>query len=172
MRELLQLTDKMTNYGPRKLRWQCTKLKEFNLYFCQLVIFMHILVRFIDLYTYDSHTMVRFGLRLFMRLRFWFFFFTRRTWTQLLVGTVHCARYPHHFQRPHIGPTTTLLVGPVYYLQNSQISFFNNFFIKNGCRDTIHTFKNYFTTVFSVFNFRNNKFNPNEPNVDLLQTCI
>ena len=29
--------------------------------------------------------------------------------------------------------------------------------------DTIHTFKNYFTTVFSVFNFRNNKFNPNGP---------
>ena len=67
----------MTNYGPRKLRWQCTKLKEFNLYFCQSVIFMHILVRFIDLYTYDSHTMVRFGLRLFMRLRFWFFFYQK-----------------------------------------------------------------------------------------------
>ena len=34
-----------------------------------------------------------------------------------------------------------------------QISFFNNFFIKNGSHDTIHTFKNYFTTVFSVFSF-------------------
>ena len=78
MRELLQLTDKMTNYGPRKLRWQCTKLKDFNLYFCQSVIFMHILVRFIDLYTYDSHTMVRFGLRFFMRLRFLFFYFYQK----------------------------------------------------------------------------------------------
>ena len=29
--------------------------------------------------------------------------------------------------------------------------------------DTIYTIKNYFTTVFSVFNFSNNKFNPNGP---------
>ena len=34
-----------------------------------------------------------------------------------------------------------------------QISLFSNFFIKNGSHDTIYTFKNYFTTVFSVFNF-------------------
>ena len=26
--------------------------------------------------------------------------------------------------------------------------------IKNGSHDTIHTFKNYFTTVLSVFNFQ------------------
>ena len=39
---------------------------------------MHILVRFIDLCTYDSHTMVRFGLRLFMRLRFLIFFFYQK----------------------------------------------------------------------------------------------
>ena len=29
-----------------------------------------------------------------------------------------------------------------------QISFFINFFIKNGSHSTIHTFKNYFATVF------------------------
>ena len=29
--------------------------------------------------------------------------------------------------------------------------------------DIIHTFKNYFATVFSVFSFSNNKFNPNGP---------
>ena len=34
---------------------------------------------------------------------------------------------------------------------------------KNGSHGTIHTFKNYFVTVFSVFNFSNNKFNPNGP---------
>ena len=47
-----------------------------------------------------------------------------------------------------------------------QISFFNNFFIKNGSHGTIHTFKNYFTTTFSVsiFNFNKNKINPNGPN--------
>ena len=27
-------------------------------------------------------------------------------------------------------------------------------YIKNGSHDTIHTFKNYFVTVFSVFNFQ------------------
>ena len=31
--------------------------------------------------------------------------------------------------------------------------------------DTIHTFKNYFATVFSVFSFSNSKFNPNGPQV-------
>jgi len=35
--------------------------------------------------------------------------------------------------------------------------------IKNRSHGTIHTFKNYFTTVFSVFNFNKNKFNPNGP---------
>ena len=34
-----------------------------------------------------------------------------------------------------------------------QTSLFSNFFIKNEFHDTIHTFKNYFATVFSVFNF-------------------
>ena len=29
--------------------------------------------------------------------------------------------------------------------------------------NTIHTIKNYFTTVFSIFSFSNNKFNPNGP---------
>ena len=47
----------------------------------------------------------------------------------------------------------------------SQISLFNNFFIKIESHNTIYTFKNYFVTVFSVlvFSFNNNKFNPNEP---------
>ena len=46
-----------------------------------------------------------------------------------------------------------------------QISFFIKFFIKNGSYDTIHTFKNYFATVFLVFNFQiqQNKFYPNRP---------
>ena len=49
-----------------------------------------------------------------------------------------------------------------------QISLFNNFFIKNGSHGTIHTFKNYFVTMFSVFSFQfsvfsNNKLNPNGP---------
>ena len=42
--------------------------------------------------------------------------------------------------------------------------------IKNESHDTIHTFKNYFTTILLIFNFQflvfsfsNNKFNPNKP---------
>ena len=35
--------------------------------------------------------------------------------------------------------------------------------IKNRSHGTIHTFKNYFAIVFSVFSFSNNKFNPNRP---------
>ena len=34
-----------------------------------------------------------------------------------------------------------------------QISLFINFFIKNGSHDTIHTFKNYFATMFFSFQF-------------------
>ena len=34
-----------------------------------------------------------------------------------------------------------------------QISLFSNFFIKNRSHGTIHIFKSYFTTVFSVFSF-------------------
>ena len=41
--------------------------------------------------------------------------------------------------------------------------------IKNGSHNTIYTFKNYFTTVFLVFSFSNNKFNPNRP---LFSTCF
>ena len=33
----------------------------------------------------------------------------------------------------------------------------------------IHTFKNYFAIMFSVFNFNNNKFNPNRPQTRLFQ---
>ena len=43
------------------------------------------------------------------------------------------------------------LVGPVHCSWDPQTSFFNKTFIKNGSNDTIHIFKNYFTTVFSIF---------------------
>ena len=46
-----------------------------------------------------------------------------------------------------------------------QISFFINFFIKNGSYGTIYTFKNYFATVISAisFQFQQNKSYPNRP---------
>ena len=37
---------------------------------------------------------------------------------------------------------------------NPQISLFSNFFIKNGSHGTIHTFKNYFVTMFFSFQFQ------------------
>ena len=43
-------------------------------------------------------------------------------------------------------------MGLVHCLRDSQTFFFSNFFIKNWSHDTIHTFKNYFATIFSVFN--------------------
>ena len=41
----------------------------------------------------------------------------------------------------------------VHYSRIPQTLLFINFFIKNGSHSTIHTFKNYFATVFSVFSF-------------------
>ena len=44
-----------------------------------------------------------------------------------------------------------LLVGLVHYSRDLQTFFFNKIFIKNRSHGTIHTFKNYFATVFSIF---------------------
>ena len=41
----------------------------------------------------------------------------------------------------------------VHCLWNPQTFFFSKTFIKNESHDTIYTFKNYFITVFLVFNF-------------------
>ena len=40
---------------------------------------------------------------------------------------------------------------PMHCSRDPQNSLFSNFFIKNGSHGTIHTFKNCFTIVFSVF---------------------
>ena len=86
------------------------------------------------------------------------------------VNTAASARDLHHFQHPHIGPAMVLLVGLVYCSRDPQISLFSNFFIKNESHDTIHTFKNYFVTVFLVFSFSINKFNPNGPYIS--HSCL
>ena len=46
---------------------------------------------------------------------------------------------------------STFPMGPMHCSRDPQTSFFNKIFIKNGFHDTIHIFKNYFATVFSVF---------------------
>jgi len=45
-------------------------------------------------------------------------------------------------------------VGPVYYSQDPQVLFQQKNNFKTETHDTIYTFKNYFATVFSVFNFQ------------------
>ena len=49
---------------------------------------------------------------------------------------------------------STTQVGPVHCSRDLQISLFSNFFIKNKSHSTIHIFKNYFATMFSVFSFQ------------------
>ena len=89
--------------------------------------------------------MCPFGFKLLWRLRFCyavFFFFPAR-----ICWLFHIEQY-----------ICVLFTDP-------QIPFFSNFFIKNGSHGTIHTFKNYFATVFlvSVFSFSKNKLNSNRP---------
>ena len=57
---------------------------------------------------------------------------------------------------------------------NPQISFFINFFIKNGSHGTIYAFKNYFATVILAisFQFQQNKSYPNRPYTLLLPNAI
>ena len=89
------------------------------------------------------------------RLRFSFFFFfflvTLKRYCSSLLWTLAVT-----FDREQC----------IYALfMDPQITLFSNFFIKNGSHGTIYTFKNYFATVFSVFNFQfqQNKFYSNSP---------
>ena len=50
-------------------------------------------------------------------------------------------------------PSFISSVDPMNSAQDSQTSIFKKFFIKNGSHGTIHIFKIYFATVFSVFSF-------------------
>ena len=67
--------------------------------------------------------------------------------------TVHETNFTVHALFRHCSRTVHHCSSTVYILKN----------IKNGSYGTIHTFKNYFATVFLVFSFSNNKFNPNGP---------
>ena len=62
-----------------------------------------------------------------------FFFFMEKS---AISGILHC------------------LVGSVHCSRDPQISFFTKIFIKNESHSTIHIFKNYFVTMFLVFNFQ------------------
>ena len=92
--------------------------------------------------------------RLRLRLRFSVLFFFTRFGTNFTVTALfmHCAwtvaakfDLSNNFQP--ISAHCALFTDP-------QISFFSNFFIKNWSHGTIHTFKNYFATVFFSFSFQ------------------
>ena len=93
----------------------------------------------------------------FSVFHFFFFFFGFHVFQEvmwlLFINNSHIGWLFHDEQY-----TRTLFMDP-------QIPLFSNFFIKNESHDTIHTFKNYFATVFLVFSFQfqQNKFYPNGP---------
>ena len=108
------------------------------------------------------------------RLRFtsyvfvpFFFFFTRFgvTWLLFMYCSLNSNRKCWLFCSKQC--ISVLFMDP-------QISLFSNFFIKNGSHGTIHTFKNYFATVFSVFSFQfqQNKFYPNRSYVHNIFTTF
>ena len=85
-----------------------------------------------------------------------FFFFLLRMRLGGQTATVH-------EQYPYIVDFSAPFISPVNSVQDLQTSIFSNFFIKNGSHGTIHTFKNYFTTVFSVFSFSKISFIQTDP---------
>ena len=74
----------------------------------------------------------------------------------------HILFYPQVFPQMFLNTCTKQTfyvtpVGPMHCSWDPQTSFFSNFFIKNGSHNTIHTFRNYFAIMFSVFSFQQNK---------------
>ena len=67
------------------------------------------------------------------------------------------------FLREHVYVALCFFSGYGALFTGFTIFFFDKTFIKNRSHDTIHTFKNYFVTIFSVFNFQQNMQYPNTP---------
>ena len=65
----------------------------------------------------------------------------------LRLAFMFCGTYTHDWKM-------CLSMDPVHCSWDPQTSFFSKIFIKNGFHGIIHTFKNYFATIFSVFNFQ------------------
>ena len=109
----------------------------------------------------QTDTKVWFGLGLFMSafysftfLPFFYFILLEVGFTwgiDLPVGTVHSARDLLAFWTSTHWFEVALFVGPMHYSQDPQTSFFTQTLIKNGSHSTIHIFKNYFATIFSIF---------------------
>ena len=100
---------------------------------------------------YKSGDMEGIWARRFVRPRFTFFFF-------FFFWPAFVDFWETNFTVMNSKFTVHVLCYTIHVLKN----------IKNGFHNTIYTFKNYFATVFSVFNFSNNKLNPNGPMVHVL----
>ena len=96
----------------------------------------------------------------YLRLHFVFFFFFSLSRVSAFLGdknhrsrtVYHCSRTVHNYSRTVHGTPAILFRNIYIYI-----------YIKNGSYGTIHTFKNYFATVFSVFSFNKNKLYLNGP---------
>ena len=92
-------------------------------------------------------------------------------WTGIILAFAFCVLFFFFFfSRFVLGTIITIHVLCQYYSCTVAILFMHCSWvtttlfrknIKSESHNTIHTFKNYFTTVFSVFNFNKNKLYPN-----------
>ena len=80
-------------------------------------------------------------------LRLQFMNSSRKVWLFSYSSWTVAAKFDFSHSFQSINAHSALFTDP-------QISLFSNFFIKNGFHDTIHTFKNYFATVFFSFQFQ------------------
>ena len=85
--------------------------------------------------------------KLRFRSFFFFFFFFTRFWGMRLLFIYCSLNSSRKCWLFHSEQCTDAV------FTDLQISLFGHFFIKNGSHGTIYTFKNYFATVFLVFNF-------------------
>ena len=110
----------------------------------RLVLFLNKILSFRD--TLDTRCVQFPAFSFFLFFFFFFFsFFLARVFPPQ-VATVHALLTTTFDQVFHEQCIRTLFT-------DSQILLFSNFFNKNGSHGTIHIFKNYFVTVFSVFSF-------------------
>ena len=91
----------------------------------------------------DTHFCVHVCVFAHFTLFFWHAFQERITLLRLLFMNSSCNIW-----------LFSISVGPMHCSRDLQISLYSNFFIKNESQNTIYTFKNYFTIMFSIFSFQ------------------
>ena len=80
-----------------------------------------------------------------------FFFFFSHVSGQFFYCLFTVAATVHKQQQQNL--TFSTFLAQISLFMDSQISLFNNFFIKNGSHSTIHTFKNYFADKVQLQNW-------------------